>query len=281
MFSDYYKFSKNPVLMFLTVLLVASFLTGCAGQKLGKQTVTVKHYPECYRPITDMRKSAEAVNKATAAGAALGAIAGAAIGYARTGDSKGAIKGAIVGGLTGAGLGYLVSSEVQSMEQADRFRTYFQAMDMDISNLKQAVAAARIASNCYDKQYQQLAKNYKSGRIGKEEMRERLLEIQQGTNDAYTILKNYSDMAPDVFKTYDEVVQLERTRPDRAASSMVSSLTRKRTEFNTTNKSVSSQLAVMDRRKLAYDSFDRSMGKKMSPTIMAQNSEIDWIPCVN
>ncbi|MDR1086405.1 MAG: hypothetical protein LBP22_16495 [Deltaproteobacteria bacterium] len=283
MFATFISLTQKKLISALAVLVAAALLTGCAGQKLGKQTVTVKHYPECYRPISDLRKSAEAVNKATAAGAVLGAIAGAAIGYAESGNSRGAVIGAISGGLAGAGLGYLISNEVQSQAMADRFRTYFEAMDMDTANLKQAVAAARIASNCYDKQYQQLNRDYQRGRIGKPEMLERLTEIRQGSEDAYTILKNYADASANTAKTYDELIRIERTRPDRASQAMINTITRKKVAYNTQARTLDSSIALLERRKNAVARSHEAMTTEkkdgLPATIVAGASGLVFVPC--
>ncbi|MDR1394598.1 MAG: hypothetical protein LBK52_00305 [Deltaproteobacteria bacterium] len=280
MLSKIYDLAGKQAFWAVSLVIIASLLGGCAGAKLGKQTVVVKHYPECYQPITDMRRAAEAVNKATATGAILGAITGAAIGYAESGHSRGAIKGAVAGGLAGAGLGYLVSSEVQSMEQADRFRTYFQAMDTDISNLQQAVAAARIASNCYDKQYQQLSRNYKAGRISREEMLERLNEIRSGSNDAMTILRNYNDQAANVANVYDELTRMERDRPDRAAASYINSIGKKKTSYNTQTRSAGNLISLMQKRSGAYDQLEHSItGENRPVRVLAENTQGYFLPC--
>ncbi|MDR1607981.1 MAG: hypothetical protein LBT38_06195 [Deltaproteobacteria bacterium] len=223
--------AKKQVAFLLAIALTATLVSGCAGQKLGKQTVVVKHYPECYRPISDLREAAKKVNQATAASAIFGAISGAAIAYGTGGSKADIAKAAVAGGLTGAGLGYLISSEVQAMDQAERFRTYYQAMDMDISSMKQAVAAAKITSNCYKKQYQLMTKNYKAGRMDQAEMYERLNEIRNGTNDATTILRNYSETSQQLASTFDQVESMERDRPDRASANLIRGVTQKRTNF--------------------------------------------------
>ncbi|MDR0549762.1 MAG: hypothetical protein LBI10_10200 [Deltaproteobacteria bacterium] len=237
--------AKNQLAFVVGLAVLTSLVTGCAGQKLGKQTVVVKHYPECYRPINDLREAAKKVNQATAAGAIFGAITGAAIAYTSSGGNRAdVVKGAVGGALTGAGLGYLISSEVQAMDQAERFRTYVQAMDMDIGNMKQAVAAAKITNGCYKKQYAALTKNYKAGRIPEAEMTERLKEIQDGTNDAITILNNYSEGATTAANTYDQVIAMERERPDRASTALISNLSKKKASQVQTARTIATEVAT-------------------------------------
>jgi hypothetical protein len=258
MISKILSLTRKPLAMALAVVVAAVFASGCAGQKLGKQTVVVKYYPECYRPINDLREAAKKVNQATAAGAIFGAITGAAVAYAESGGNKASIaKGAIAGGLSGAGLGYLISSEVQAMDQVQRFQTYAQAMDMDLGNMKQAVAAAKITNACYDKQYKALVKNVKSGRIPPEEMSERLQEIRDGSNDAYTVLRNYSDGASQTAQTYDQVIAMERERPDRATPQRIRAVTQKKAAFDQQVKSSTSMTAQLEKNLQRYnDSTD-------------------------
>ncbi|MDR1577330.1 MAG: hypothetical protein LBT86_03730 [Deltaproteobacteria bacterium] len=234
------EIAKSQMALILAIALTATLASGCAGQKLGKQTVVVKHYPQCYRPVSDLRKRAEAINKATATSAVVGALTGAAIGYMQGGGKKSDIvKGALSGGLAGAGLGYLISSEVQAMDHAQRFQTYYKAMDMDIGNMKQAVAAAKITAGCYKKEYQNLSRNYKSGRLSDAEMYERLQEIKDGTNDAYKILQNYSEGSSQMASTFDQVIEMESDRPDRASASLIRSVHRKKASYEAEVKSAS------------------------------------------
>ncbi|MDR1871418.1 MAG: hypothetical protein LBS60_05740 [Deltaproteobacteria bacterium] len=257
MYLKIFSQTRSKIVWTLSFLVAVSLLSGCAGQKLGKQTVVVKHYPECYRPIDDLRQAAKKVNQATAAGAILGAITGAAAGYMESGNRTGAIKGAVAGGLAGAGLGYLISSEVQAMNQAERFRTYLQVMDQDVGNMKQAVAAAKIANACYNKQYKTLAKNYKAGKIPQEEMNERLNEIKNGSNDAYTILRNYSDNSMTASQTYDQVINMERERPDKPSPAYIRQITQKKSahavQVKTANTTADQIMANMQR----YDDVSR------------------------
>ncbi|MDR2422996.1 MAG: hypothetical protein LBE01_06415 [Deltaproteobacteria bacterium] len=256
MISKIMSLAKKQLALTMGIVLAATVLSGCAGQKLGKQTVVVKHYPQCYRPIGDLREAAKKVNQATAAGAIFGAITGAAIAYSQSGGNKAEIaKGAIAGGLSGAGLGYLISSEVQAMDQAERFRTYIQAMDMDVGNLKQAVAAAKMANNCYDKEYKLLAKNAKAGRVPQPELAERVKEIQDGSNDAMTILKNYSDGSEQAASTYDQVIAMERDRPDKASNTLIRSVTQKKTQHAAQIKDAAKTHDLLARNVERYQSL--------------------------
>ncbi|MDR2142044.1 MAG: hypothetical protein LBR11_09700 [Deltaproteobacteria bacterium] len=251
MFLKNYTPAKKPIFLVLAFALIASVLTGCAGQKLGQKITTVKYYPECYRPIGDLRRQAEEANKATAAGAVIGAISGAATAYFTSGGNKADIvKGAITGGLTGAGLGYLISDEVQAMDQAERFRTYMQVMEMDASNMKQAVAAAKIADSCYNKQNTNLMKNFKAKRISEAEASERLKEITDGTTEARTILRNYADTSVQLANDYDRVITMEKSRPDRAPNRMINQVTTKKAAIVKETRNYSKVDAALDKTLL-------------------------------
>ncbi|MDR1394599.1 MAG: hypothetical protein LBK52_00310 [Deltaproteobacteria bacterium] len=234
--------------------------SGCAGQKLGPKTVVVKHYPQCYQSIDVLRKRAEEANKSMAATAIFEGLTNAAEAYIRSGgNTSHALKEGGKGALNAIGLGQLVSSEVQSMAPVERFQTYFQAMDRDTTNLKEAVAAAKKASTCYDQQYKLLARNYKAGRISEAEKDERLKEIRAGSNDAMTILRNYSSLASNAVKTYDELLRMERDRPDRAKSTYLSTIGRKKSSYSVQTKSANDLIAVMEKRTLAYDKLEGSI----------------------
>ncbi|MDR3154492.1 MAG: hypothetical protein LBW85_09575, partial [Deltaproteobacteria bacterium] len=204
-------------------------VTGCAGQKLGKQTVVVKHYPTCYQPVTDMRRNAEQLNESVMKGAVGGAVTGAIAGLITGGgDWRHIAAGAAIGAISGATVSYLVTSETQSKAQAERFAMYTQTIDVDYRNLDQAVAAARITAQCYKQEYKKVERDFKAGRMSKEEMLERVAEIRDGSKDAATILRNYNDVAVANIQTYDEIVKAETTRTaDRPSQSTMRRVTTK------------------------------------------------------
>ncbi|MDR2142043.1 MAG: hypothetical protein LBR11_09695 [Deltaproteobacteria bacterium] len=200
MFFKNFTLLKKPIFLALAFALIASVLTGCADQKLGQKITTVNYYPECYRPIGDLRRQSEEANMVTAAGTVIGAISG---------------------GLTGAGVGYLISDEVQAMEQAERLRTYTRVMEIDASDIKPAMAAVKIANSCYSKRHTNLMKNFKAKRITEAEAIERLKEISDGTTETATILRNYADASVQLANDQDRVSTMEKSRPDRAPNSMI------------------------------------------------------------
>jgi uncharacterized protein YcfJ len=252
--------------------MALALASGCAGQKLGKQTVKVKHYPDCYQPITDMRNNATKLNHDVIKGAVAGAVVGALIGALKGGDAKGAAIGALAGAAVGAATAYLISETVQSKQQAERLKIYNQSLDLDISNLKQAVAAARIADNCYYKQYQQLERDYKAGRVSKAEMLEKLEEIKAGTSDAITILENYRDSTADNQKTYDAILAMETKRDtDRISSSAQSNFKRKKAAQAAEGKSTSNFIAHLDSRRTTYAQRSEALAREENgrPDFMA------------
>lgn len=244
--------------LFLALIAVASMalVSGCGvPSKLGTQTVQINYYPACYRPITDVRASAQKVREDTATGAAMGAAVGAAAGLARSGSLRGALIGGVTGAIVGGVGTYLVSSSIQDQVLNERFRSYNSSMTQNMSRLQNAVKAARLATDCYDKAYRSLKKSYQKGAIGKAEMLARLKEIRDGSNDARQILLNYKDEAANNIKTYQEVVRLENTRSrDRAPARTVNSFKKQVTTYESTSKNLNSTVELLNTRVSLYDS---------------------------
>ncbi len=116
---------KNAFLPALAALLVSAalLLPGCASQ-YGEKITKVNHYPQCYKPIEDLRNEENAVAKSTAAGAATGAVTGAIAGGIATGSWKGAVAGAAVGGAAGAVAGNAYGKAQQAKRDAAFFAEY-------------------------------------------------------------------------------------------------------------------------------------------------------------
>jgi uncharacterized protein YcfJ len=204
------------------ILLVAA--AGCAGQGLGKQTVVVKYYPQCYEPITTLRQEAKEMNANVAKGAVGGAVIGALAG-ALTGKKENILIGAAAGAIVGAAAGYIATNEVQEKDRATRFATYTKYMDDDYSNLDKAVTSARVTANCYKDAYKKLAADYQAGKVTKPEMLERLQEIRDGSTDAREILAYFKDESAKNMTAFTEVQRQERVRTaDKGTNSQVRAL---------------------------------------------------------
>ena len=191
------------------------FLGGCAGSKYGKQTVKPNYYKGCYQPIAQLRSDEDAKAQNAAAGAVLGAIAGGIIGYQSKG-ATGAAVGAVAGAVVGGAASYLITDSIQKKNQSERFAAYSQALDYDIRGLQNAVAAAKLTSKCYENAYKDLEKAYKAKQISKEEMVSRLTEIRDGTNDANTILTNYSAAIAENQVVYRDIQRVESQKGSKS-----------------------------------------------------------------
>ncbi|MDR2604174.1 MAG: hypothetical protein LBC55_02335 [Desulfovibrio sp.] len=168
-------------------LLPALSLSGCAS-KYGEQTTQVNYYPDCYAPINDLRSSEYTTAKSAGAGAAVGAILGALVGYAATGKASGALAGAAVGGVAGGGAGAAYGSHKSSEQERAALDDYNARLDGNVRELNRAVAAAKVARQCYSRQFTAAASEFKAGHISKTQFNDRYLEIAQGLQEAANIL---------------------------------------------------------------------------------------------
>lgn len=200
----------------VSCMALALFLGGCAS-KLGKQTVKPNFYRSCYQPIMQIRADEDAKARNTAAGAVAGAILGGVIGYQSKG-AKGAAIGAASGAIVGGAASYLITDSIQKKNQAERFAAYSQSIDQDIRGLQNAVAAAKLTSKCYENAYKDLDRAYKGGKISREEMVARLTEIRDGTNDANTILANYSAAIAENQMVYRDIQRAEAKKGSKSLS---------------------------------------------------------------
>jgi hypothetical protein len=168
-------------------LLPALSLSGCAS-KYGEQTTQVSYYPDCYAPINDLRASEFSTVKSAGAGAAVGAILGALVGYAATGKASGAAVGAAVGGVAGGGAGAAYGSHKSSEQERAALDDYNDRLDGNVRELNRAAAAAKVARQCYARQFTAAASEFKAGHISKTQFNDRYLEIAQGLQEAANIL---------------------------------------------------------------------------------------------
>ena len=195
----------------LCLLALTVFSAGCSS-KYGAQTTKVSHYPDCYQPIADLRKSEHAVAKSTAGGAAAGAVIGAIGGYLLTGKASGAAIGAAAGAAVGGTAGYAAGSAEQEREDSARLAEYVSQIDGDISNLDRATAAAKFSRQCYDRQFTVAVSEFKAGRMTKEQFRDRYTEVASGMDEAARIVGQVSNENAQVAAQYRQALDQEAGR---------------------------------------------------------------------
>jgi hypothetical protein len=241
----------------ISVMLVVTmfFLSGCAT-KLGRQTVKVKYYPQCYKPIQDMRAAEEQLRKNVATGALVGAGAGAAVGLASGEGVKGVLLGALIGAAVGAAGTYIISAQLQEKSAQERIKAYNSTLDMESQSLATAAKTAKMTCDCYAKSYDELKRNYQRGNMSKAEMLERLTEIRNGNNDALTIMQNYNADVSKNQQSFSEVVKLERAKPagDRISKRQIQQIESKSRTYNNNSKSLNASIANLSKRQSIYDS---------------------------
>ncbi|MDR2198794.1 MAG: glycine zipper 2TM domain-containing protein [Deltaproteobacteria bacterium] len=235
--------SPSAVLAALSTVTIALLFIapGCATVP-GKQTVVVKHYPQCYEPITTLREEAKQLSTRIAQGAVGGALLGAVAG-AMTGETENILIGAAIGAVAGATVSYIVTKDVQQKNQAERFATYAQYMDEDYKTLNSAVTSARSTAGCYRAAYNKLKSDYQAGRMSREEMLERVKEIQAGSSDAKEILQYYNDASVANIKTFEAVHREEMKRTtDKPSPARAKGYNKKLEQ----NKGVVNQATLLD-----------------------------------
>jgi hypothetical protein len=243
---------RGAIEALIAVLALSLALLPACGPQVGKQTVRIKYYQNCYQPLLDLRASQEKIKSNTAKGAAAGAAAGAITGLLVRGDLKGALVGALIGAAVGAVGTYLVSTSLQEKALSERLAAYNGAMDSAQADLNLASRSAKATCDCYRKEYNTLSKNYKRKKsvtpADRAEMLERLQEMRDGTNDAVEILVYYQNVSAENLKTFDEVVRHEETRTsDRAPRATVNTVSKKRNEYKKTSDTVASDLTTARR----------------------------------
>ncbi|MDR3358921.1 MAG: hypothetical protein LBN96_08775 [Desulfovibrio sp.] len=178
---------KKMILCLLVCILPPAGLSGCAG-KYGKQTTQVERYPQCYAPIRKLREGESAVAGTTAGGAAAGAILGALIGALATGKVEGVAAGGVAGGVAGGAIGYSRAKQRQIRDQNARMAAYLRDLDGDIAGIDAVNASARHSLQCYDREFNLLVADYKSGRISRIELDRAYQEIKNGMGEAGHLL---------------------------------------------------------------------------------------------
>ena len=188
---------------------------GCAS-KYGSQTTTVNHYPDCYQPISQLRKSEYQPQKTAAGGAVAGALLGALVGYLATGKGEGAAIGAATGAVAGGAAGGIYGSQQQKAEEQRQLAEYNQQLEGNIAETNRTAAAAKVARQCYERQFTTAASEYKAGRLTREQFNSRYLEVTSGLQEAATILGEVNSANRQVTAEYNRAMQEETAKTAQA-----------------------------------------------------------------
>jgi outer membrane lipoprotein SlyB len=219
---------KQKWLSALSLMLAYMMLFGCAS-KYGEQITTVKYYSECYQPIQHLRDAEKEFNNKVAgsivAGVLLGAVAGAL-----TGKPQYIIAGALAGGVVAGAAGYAKAKRDQIKDDTQRMASYLKDLDGDISGLNAVTAAASVARQCYDKQFDKAVEDFKAGRMTRAELNERHQEIRSGGVEASTILGTVVDSATKKELAYQQALQEEAGQFNRSVPDPVMSQAAKEAE---------------------------------------------------
>lgn len=191
--------------------IAALFLigTGCTS-KYGPQMTTVNYYPQCYQPISELRQDENSAGKSAAVGAGMGALLGALVGGLATGKAEGALIGAAAGGATGAIAGHAYGKNKQDRADKQKTQAYLSQLDGESGAMDRATAAAKVATKCYDQQFQQAAAGFKSGQLTRQDFSNRYTEIRTGLEETARILNNTATTMAQKDSQYQEVLAADQ-----------------------------------------------------------------------
>ena len=237
---------KSPLSLFAIVLVaLALMMPGCAS-KYGQQQTKVNYYPQCYQPIKQLRDDENLVAKSTATGAVGGAVTGAIIGGLATGKASGAVAGAAAGGIAGAAGGYAYGKAQQEKRDASFLQKYASMLDEDTAGMTRVIAASKVAMQCYNKEFNQLIADYKSGKITAKELDQRYAEIRTGLQEISFILnKKYDDMSAKDAE-YTKALQAGSTK-DAAAKKALKQFAGKKKPFDAKYKELNTLKSEPDK----------------------------------
>lgn len=241
---------KRHFSLLLALLACIAMLGGCAS-KYGSQTTQVNYYPQCYKPVAQLRADEDRVNNSTAGGAVGGALLGALIGGLATGKVEGALAGAVAGGAAGAVGGNIYGKSQQRENDRRLLASYAAQLGEDSAGMDRATAAARLSSRCYDDQFKLAAAQYKAGAISKSEFQERYTEIRSGLEETSRILKLTYDHVLERDADFQKVVaeaqakgQVSPAQP--APRQQKKAWNNSRKELETTRQDVDTRLATYE-----------------------------------
>ncbi|MDR1578080.1 MAG: hypothetical protein LBT86_07635 [Deltaproteobacteria bacterium] len=244
---------KSQMALFLAIALTTTLASSCAGRKTLPKLMVVKHYPACYRHLDDLRKVDEEIKKDLAYADERMNILKPII-YAQSDDDKAeALKRAVKRGLTRNVLFLLVTSQVQAMEQNQRFQLYYYVIDTHSDKMEKAAVKVKNSSYCYQIEHKNMAKNYKAGRFGEAEMNERLTEIKGGTSEAQAIIQYYYEGTAMESRTIDELINRENNRPDKANPQYLNQLRKRELNYAAQVVKVSNMVTTLSSRMKDYN----------------------------
>ena len=214
------RFFDTSRSLLILLLFGALASTGCAS-KYGTQTTQVNHYPDCYAPISELRKSEFAVEKATATGAVVGGVLGALVGLAASGGKgSGAAIGAAAGAAAGGAAGYGIGKSKQSSDDSTLLADYNSRLDGGIRETDKATAAARVARQCYERQFTVAVSEFKAKRISREQFNSRYQEVISGLEEAATILGTANKNSAQVAAAYNRAIDDESNKRGVSSSAV-------------------------------------------------------------
>ena len=202
--------SRFPTICCTALLAVALALPGCAS-RYGSPVTKVNYYPQCYRPVQQLREDENTVARSTAAGAITGGLLGAIVGGLASGDVKGAVAGAAVGATAGGVAGNIYGKKQQ--------RTHDQ--QLLAAAMDRQTAAANVAIQCYNQAFDRLVADYKAGRITKDELKDHYAEIRSGLQETSYVLNQRYDSMVKKDAEYQRVLDTEykEATPEQAGGS--------------------------------------------------------------
>lgn len=192
--------------------------TGCTS-KYGPQMTTVNYYPQCYKPIAELRQDENSAGTSAAVGAGAGALLGALIGGLATGKAEGALIGAAAGGATGAIAGHAYGKNQQQKNDQQKLQAYLSQLDGETSTMDRATAAAKVATKCYDQQFQLAAASFKSGQLTRQDFSNRYSEIRTGLEETARILNNTATSMAQKDEQYQQVLAADQQQASQYQSS--------------------------------------------------------------
>lgn len=209
--------------LLILLLFCALSAAGCAS-KYGTQTTKVNHYPDCYAPINELRKSEFAVEKSTATGAVVGGMLGAIVGLAASGGkASGAAIGAATGAAVGGAAGYGLGKSKQSSDDSALLAEYNSRLDGSIRETDKATAAARLARQCYERQFTVAVSEFKAKRISREQFNSRYQEVASGMEEAANILGQANRNSAQVAAAYNRAIDEESNKRGVSSAAVRSS----------------------------------------------------------
>lgn len=220
--------SRTAVLA-LTVLLAATLpLSACSGSRYPARQTEVNYYPQCYRPIDQLRQDEDLTTNTTVGGAVGGAILGAFIGGLSTGKVEGALVGAAAGGAAGAVGGNIYGKKKAAERDADYLQSYARSLGEDAASMNRATAAAKVSLRCYDQQFRLAANQYRAGTLSRQEFEARYQEIRSGLQETSAILGSTATTMQERDKEYQATLQQQEQRAQASTPAPVRTANRTR-----------------------------------------------------